>query len=299
MNRRPAMPEQQKLSFTGERFLPECQREIWYEHYHRYHVVADWVENKVVLDAACGEGYGSHILAQKADRVLGIDVSSEAVQHAKSAYPQDNLRFMQGDVLALDLPDHSVDVVVSFETIEHVAEHQQLLSEFKRVLKKDGLLIISTPDKAEYSDKTGFVNEYHVKELYQDEFADLIGAEFKHTQWLGQKLMFQSAIWRLNQPLHSMRTHAQMEKGATLRDQLPFAPLYFIVLASNQSIDEGMINDCYGFTDEKESVYEHYNEMIREYISVAEKFMHLNDQQAKWRAHPIIGRVIRWFDKES
>lgn len=293
------MTEKSQLEFTGERFLPECQREIWYEHYHRYHVAANWVKGKVVLDAACGEGYGSHILAQHADRVLGVDVSEEAVAHAKNSYTKDNLRFMKSDVLALDLPEKSVDVVVSFETIEHLAAHQELLAVFKRVLKDDGLLIISTPDKAEYSDKTGFNNEYHVKELYRDEFETLIAEQFDHTEWLGQKLMFQSAIWRLNQPLNQLTMQTHQESGQALTDQMPFNPLYFVVLASNKKIDTNLINDCYGFTDAEESVYEHYNEMIREYISVAKKFMKLNDQQEKWRKHPIIGRCIRWFVKEK
>ena len=293
------MSENTQLEFTGERFLPECQREIWYEHYHRYHMVAQWIKGKVVLDAACGEGYGSHILSHHADRVLGVDVSADAVGHAKNTYKKDNLRFMQSDILALDLPEKSVDVVVSFETIEHLAEHEQLLAVFKKVLKDDGLLIVSTPDKAEYSDKTGFDNEYHVKELYKDEFADLIGKQFKYTEWLGQKLMFQSAIWRMDQPLKSMTMQTHQNSGQALTGQMPFNPLYFIVLASNKSIDMTDVTDCYGFTDDSESVYEHYNEMIREYISVAEKFVKLNDQQEKWRKHPIIGRCIRWFDKEK
>ncbi len=293
------MSNDQSLVFTGERFLPECQREIWYEHYHRYQMVADWVNNKVVLDAACGEGYGSFLMAKSAARVLGVDIADEAIEHAKKTYQRSNLRFMQGDVLNLDLPDNSVDVVVSFETIEHLADHQLLLKQFKRVLKTDGLLIISTPDKAEYSDKTGFENEYHVRELYQNEFAELIGKAFKYTEWMGQKLMFQSAIWRINKDLHEMKIHAQVSNQETMVNRMPFPPLYFIVLASNQPIETTHIKDCYGFTDKAEAVYDHYNEMIREYISVAKKFMKLNDQRDKWQKHPVIGRVIRWFDKEA
>ena len=72
----------ENLEFTGERFTPECTREIRYEHYHRYAVAAEWVKGRKVLDAACGEGYGSHWLAQRADSVTGIDVSAEAIAHA-------------------------------------------------------------------------------------------------------------------------------------------------------------------------------------------------------------------------
>ena len=176
---------EQNLEFTGERFVPECEREIWYEHYHRYLMACDVVSGKKVLDAACGEGYGSHLLASYADKVVAVDIDESSIDHAKRRYRRDNLKFLCADVLEIPTPDNSFDVVVSFETLEHLAEHQQLLSEFKRVLKEDGVLIISTPDKAEYSDKTGFDNEYHVKELYRHEFKELLDSHFTQQVWLG------------------------------------------------------------------------------------------------------------------
>ena len=74
------------LEFTGERFTPECEREIWYEHFHRYALAARWCVNKRTLDAACGEGYGSALLADSATSVEGVDISEQAIAHARQRY---------------------------------------------------------------------------------------------------------------------------------------------------------------------------------------------------------------------
>ena len=74
------------LDFTGERFTPECVREIWYEHWHRYVFARQLAKGKRVLDAACGEGYGSALLADVAASVVGADISDQAIAHARSRY---------------------------------------------------------------------------------------------------------------------------------------------------------------------------------------------------------------------
>ena len=154
------MTEKVTLQFDGERFLPECEREICYEHWHRYAFAAEFVKNARVLDAACGEGYGSYLLADTAEKVVGVDVSDAAITHATSRYAQaDNLEFAVQDVTRLDFADNSFDVVVSFETLEHLAAQDVMLAEFRRVLKPEGLLIISTPDKAIYTDLLGADND--------------------------------------------------------------------------------------------------------------------------------------------
>ena len=159
------------LPFTGERFTPECVREIWYEHMHRYAFAQRFVQGGRVLDAACGEGYGSQLLAQAGADVLGLDISSEAIAHARVRYAgQAGLRFDCLDVTTLKaLPDASFDVIVSFETLEHVHAQEAMLDGFARLLAPDGLLLISSPDKRTYSDLRGYRNEHHVRELYRDE----------------------------------------------------------------------------------------------------------------------------------
>src|SRR5512132_1392768 len=104
--------------FTGERFLPSCSGEIAYEHWHRYAFARRFVAGRRVLDAACGEGYGSALLAQTASAVVGLDIDAGVVAAAREAYAQrTNLRFDVASVTLLPLADRSIDVVVSFETI--------------------------------------------------------------------------------------------------------------------------------------------------------------------------------------
>ncbi|WP_395374404.1 methyltransferase domain-containing protein [Marinicella sp. W31] len=291
------MSESQTLEFTGERFTPECQREIWYEHMHRYAMLEPVIKGKTVLDAACGEGYGSHMLSQWADSVVGVDIDEQAITHAHKRYQIDNLEFKQSDVLQLPFADDHFDVVVSFETLEHLAEHEALLTEFKRVLKSDGCLIISTPDKAEYSDKTGFDNAYHVKELYQHEFKDLLDQFFPEQQWFGQKLAFFSSLWQLQKQPQTVTLKTYAEEALADGQDVNYSPMYYVVVASQQKLP-ALFSDLHLFTDVDETVYAHYNEMIREYISVAEKFVALNDKHEAWKKHPIWGRIIRWLEKK-
>lgn len=184
------------IGFTGERYVPAESGEIRYEHLHRYGWATAAIEGLVVLDVACGEGYGSAMLAAKAAHVVGVDVSQEAVLHAREAYGAvGNLDFLQGSAAALPMASGSVDAVVSFETIEHLAEQEEMMAELARVLKPDGFLILSSPNKKVYSDDRNFRNEFHVRELYFDELDALIGRHFLGaTTYFGQRLTTVSTI---------------------------------------------------------------------------------------------------------
>jgi len=132
--------------FTGERYLPGVVGEIAYEHCHRYAFARRFVAGRRVLDAACGEGYGSALLADVARHVVGVDIDSAVVAGASSRYGgRGNLEFRAASVTTLPLADASVDAVVSFETIEHLeaADQPAMLAEFARVLAPDGILILS------------------------------------------------------------------------------------------------------------------------------------------------------------
>ena len=102
--------------------------------------------------------------------------------------------FLEGSATRIPLEDASVDVVVSFETIEHLAEHEEMLAEIRRVLRQDGVLLISSPNKAIYTDETGYQNPFHVKELYTDEFVELVGRTFPNVRRFAQKLVAGSVI---------------------------------------------------------------------------------------------------------
>ncbi len=103
------------LEFTGERLTSAVEGQIEFEHYHRYCLARDLCAGSDVLDVASGEGYGTAILAGVARSITGVDIDPVAVTHAEASYARSNLRFVQGDVLALPLNKASVDAVVSFE----------------------------------------------------------------------------------------------------------------------------------------------------------------------------------------
>lgn len=185
------------MEFTGERFI-ECEETagqlIEREHWQRYMVAAKLVEpGAVVLDIACGSGYGTAYLSRFAGHVYGVDISSDAVAYAEGRYGRPNLRFLQGDVSQIPLDSGSVDLVVSFETIEHVEEASQhaFLAEAKRVLRPGGRLIVSCPNQPVASDLPnelwGAVNPYHKKEYTEEGFRTLLAAYFPAVSMLYQR----------------------------------------------------------------------------------------------------------------
>lgn len=178
------------MEFTGERFIPTLEeRQIRYEHLQRYLSVQDLVKGKIVVDAAAGEGYGSYILSESAESVTGIDIDEGTIKEAQRKYLKPNLEYKTGSIESLPFLNNSIDVLVSFETIEHVEESLQykFLSEIQRVLKPDGLLIISTPNKTIYSDLREYSNPFHIKEFYADEFEAFLKGFFPFVQIYHQK----------------------------------------------------------------------------------------------------------------
>ena len=283
------MTQSSTLEFTGERFTPECVREMAYEHWHRYAFAAALVADKVVLDAACGEGYGSQLLSYSARRVIGIDIDQGAVEHATSRYGSECLSFEHASCLNLPLEEGSVDVVVSFETLEHLAEHDELMAEFRRVLRPDGFLLISSPDRKTYSDETGHQNPFHVRELYRDEFEALLARHFPACRLFGQKLLFVSTLWALTGQGAAQWLSDEPDRA---HNEPAWPPLYYVAAAaaSHDQLPRLPAVSLYG--DRAESVYQHYNEEVRKHIRAGEllaereaEIKQLKDQLARpwWR----------------
>ncbi len=149
-----------------------------------------------MLDAGSGEGYGAFLLAATAARVVGMDISEEAVENARESYRRPNLEYRTGAIESLPFDDGSFDVVVSFEVIEHLDPELQtaFLHEARRVLHKDGILIISTPNKAVYTDRTGCHNRFHKKEFYVDEFKSFLMQCFPHVSMFAQSWFVSSVL---------------------------------------------------------------------------------------------------------
>ena len=184
------------MEFTGERMIPEFNKggETYLEHMTRYIFASKFVKGKRVLDIACGSGYGSKIISDAgAENVFGVDVSNETILYCKDHVYDEKIKFIQGSVANIPIDDKSVDIVVSFETIEHVDEKTQhiFLKEVKRVLKYDGLFIVSTPNSLIYPKG----NEFHIHEMEPDEFRQAVSDNFKKSEMYYQDDVASSYIF--------------------------------------------------------------------------------------------------------
>ena len=195
------------IDWTGERCVPWAPDvQIIYEHYHRYLWAGELVHGRHVLDVGSGEGFGSAILAEAADEVVGIDLDATTVEHSRLNYAAPNLNFVQGSALELDrFAPGSFGAVACFELIEHVRDHERVLAGIERVLADDGLLMISTPDRRMYTDATGVRNPFHEHELTDLELRALLGQHFPHVRMFGQHAIAGSRIAELQPVEHSER----------------------------------------------------------------------------------------------
>jgi ubiquinone/menaquinone biosynthesis C-methylase UbiE len=174
-----------------ERMVPgEAHARVFWEHVGRYRFAKDFAHGKRVLDIACGEGYGAAALARAgAASMIGVDISPDICQHAQDKY---GLDARPGDAQAIPLQDQSIDLVVSFETIEHVNDPAAFLGECARVLVPEGMLIVSTPNRPVYS-SDGRQNPFHHIEFDAGEFVDLLRTRFRSVQVFTQ--FNRSAAW--------------------------------------------------------------------------------------------------------
>jgi len=226
------------IDWTGERCVPWADDiPVIYEHYHRYLFATVLVAGKRVLDLGSGEGYGAALLAANAASVLGIDIDEQAVLHSQLRYPLQNLQFRCGDILDLSaFPDASFDAVVCFEAIEHVDDHQRVLTAVTRVLVPGGLFVVSTPDRRIYSEEHGNDNPFHVHELSRDEFETLLTTHFAHHRMWAEGTITGSVISAL-QP--GARTGEIITLAKRNGDWVPGTPLvapYLVAIASDASL---------------------------------------------------------------
>ncbi|HWC27550.1 MAG TPA: methyltransferase domain-containing protein, partial [Solirubrobacteraceae bacterium] len=193
------------LALTGERTLPDVPEERYW--FARHLVVYEWIAAQVaglsVVDLACGEGYGSDVLARAgAAQVVGVDANPEAFEHARLRYVADNLRFVRTMVETYDEP---CDAVVFLQTIEHVRDPAAVLARLRELVaaSPDGVVFVSTPNVltlappgAEHSG-----NPWHVREYRPEQFDALCRARFGSVRMYGlfhaRKLALHAVALRL------------------------------------------------------------------------------------------------------
>jgi cyclopropane fatty-acyl-phospholipid synthase-like methyltransferase len=178
------------MEFTGERVVPDkTPQTVYDEHIYRYIFAAGLTQQKAVLDVACGTGYGLSYMAEKrAGRAVGVDLSWEAVSYARERFGGNGrINFICADGTRMPFADGSFDVIVSFETIEHIKKYGKFLAECRRVLKQGGLLVCSTPNRRIFSPHLEKpINTFHVKEFWPDEFHRLLSRYFTEVTFYGQ-----------------------------------------------------------------------------------------------------------------
>ena len=189
--------------WAGERYLPVAATEIigaetHYEHLHHYEFASQFVSGKKVLDLAFGEGYGSFLLSRDADIVVGIEIDLQAVVLAENRYATENIKFIQGSVLNIPIDEEKAfDVIICFKTIKSVEDQKKLLAEVKRLLKDDGLFIVSIPNKQSNTEDSNYHNPFHLKEIYFEEFDRILQNHFKYICFFGNVVYTGSSIWSL------------------------------------------------------------------------------------------------------
>lgn len=190
----------------------KINRLVLYSHIQRYLFASQFTSKKNVLDVACGVGYGSNILEEKSQpsQIVAGDIYFDGLKYGKDEYSK-KINFCNLDAVNLPIRDSVFDVVVSFETIEHIKKPENFLGEILRVLKNDGIFICSTPNKlvTEKIGRTG-KNEFHEKEFYHDELSGLLELFFNDIESYGQEefgssLFYKFPImwkfWRLVRPI--------------------------------------------------------------------------------------------------
>ena len=202
---------------------------------HRYYVIADLCYNKNVLDIACGTGYGSYIISNSAKSVIGYDIDAESINIAQKEFIKENLNYVKGNVLKIDLPENTFDFVVSCETIEHLSEKDgnKFLLEIKNVLKKNGILFITTPNK-DKTDTFSKKNPFHINEYYSKEFVALLKEHFKNVELYYLDLNVVTIMWNSNKP-QKLMTNIKLKNWQVVNNGID-KPIYMAAICSNKSI---------------------------------------------------------------
>jgi SAM-dependent methyltransferase len=148
-------------------------------HCAAYAHAARVVRGKAVLDLGCNTGYGTKMLAARASRTVGLDVSERAIAVAKAKHGDSGIDFGVTDGTRIPFPDNSFDLITCFQIIEHLVEYEGFMSEVKRVLTPDGVVIFTTPNALQRLDP-GMKpwNEFHVREFSGEELQQTLDDHF-------------------------------------------------------------------------------------------------------------------------
>ncbi|MGH8030347.1 MAG: glycosyltransferase [Arenimonas sp.] len=288
------------LPFTGERFTPECDGELAYAHWHRYAFARRLAGGRRVLDAACGEGYGSALLAEVAAEVTGVDIDGHCVDHAAERYAgRVNLRFEQGDITGLPRAGQ-FDLIVCFGVLEHLADPERLIAGLDRLLAPNGVLLVSTPDRNR-EDEAGETGRTE-HELTGPELEALLQPRFPARRLYEQKLMFQSALWdpQGGEPAFVASTH-----GHHWRPGLEYAPDVHLAVCARASAHLPALPGLSLYGDQNETLLRRYRGLARNDFATGATIAGLQAELSQLRGtryerrRGVIGVVVVSHNSES
>lgn len=226
-----------QILLTGECCIPENSNpRVVQDHIARYNFAAKFVKNKRVLDIACGVGYGSNILKKNgANYILGIDINKKALLYAQKNYGDRKIKFTYGDITKINI-QQKLDVIVCFETIEHIQSDFLAIKNLYNSLAKGGLLIISSPNRPITSPTTRNIydrpqNKFHIREYTPSELSSLLlQCGFTDIKIYGQRprLHFK---WNLMNYLYEIVFNPNYRASSDLRQHTVLTPRYFVITA--------------------------------------------------------------------
>lgn len=222
------------MNFTGERMIPGITSiRVEKDHFERYFFASKYVKEKRVLDIACGVGYGAQLLLNmgKAKQVDAVDNSLDAINHANSYFKEEKINFIVEDILTYTSSE-PYDVIVCFETIEHIDSYVKALQKLFNNLSHNGILIISSPnrevispDSISLSSKPNNIyhkHEFTIRELIFELLA--IGFMIDNNEIFGQRLCH---VNELNDFLYDVKNN----KSAEVKHIGNQMPRYFTLIA--------------------------------------------------------------------
>ena len=228
-----------KTVFTGEFFVSgQAPKRLEEDHLARYAFASRFVEGKRVLDIACGSGYGTRALLDAgASSVDGVDLSQDAIDFANDRFAGEGVNYRCDSIYTYEA-NTPYDVIISYETIEHVDDHQRALANLRRLLSDQGVLIISSPNRFITSPKADSMsdapaNPYHVLEFVKDEFIEAItsaGFNVSENEVYGQRLQPHIANKALRK-LYRKTFRPHLFKDPSVQPVGLKEPRYFIMIA--------------------------------------------------------------------
>ncbi len=215
---------------TGERLIPEGNAKTltYGEHISRYQSVLTMVKDKIVLDVASGTGYGAKMISNHAKHVTAVDYNADALAYAQENYGADNISYVEADAHSLPFKDATFDVVVSFETIEHLKRPDVFVQEVKRVLKPDGVFCVSTPNDDEFMEG----NTFHIHEFRLPELQEIINEHFRNAKYYCQATYLGVALMNFDE----MRAGGVVDEAAITFGQPESKAVYFLVVAGDSQL---------------------------------------------------------------